>query len=249
MAVSSVFAVPEGYTTRTISLDGPPVGLAFDTSGVLYALENASFGSNMATIRVIHPDDSFGTNLPIVGDDPTNFFAGGMTYDPIGNRLLITDNTSDGRIYAIDTMGVQQTIATGIPAIADVAVRSTGEIFVTTALGSNMGQVLLIDRQTGSTTTVASGLDFGAGLAFDTNGDLLVQEADASDFSGRIHRLPITENGASLIFGSLSLLISGTESSAGLVVDSEGDIFSSGGGGTFFDSRHTTGGTAVRRQW
>lgn len=227
------FAVPEGYTARTIPLNAPPAGLSFDANGVLYALESASFGSNGATIRVIHPDDSFGTNLPVVGDDPGNFFVGGMTYDPIDNRLLITDNTSDGRIYSVDALGVQQTIAMGIPAIAGVAVRSTGEIFVSTALGNNMGQVLQVDRQNGNTTVVASGLDFGAGLALDTNGDLLVQEADSSDFSGRVHRLPITENGANLIFGSLSLLIDDMQSSAGLVVDSEGDIFSSGSGGLF----------------
>ena len=107
------------------------------------------------------------TSFPSVGDDPGNFFVGGMTYDPVGDRLLITDNTADGRLYAVSKSGVQQTIGTGIAGIAGVAVRDTGEIFVSTAPFGSAGEVLQVDRTTGAATPVLGGLGYGAGLAFD----------------------------------------------------------------------------------
>lgn len=231
--VVPIYAVPEGYRKSTIELNSPPVGLSFDMSGVLYAMEGATFGTNTATIRVIHPDGSFGTNLPIVGDDEDNFFIGGMAYDPITDGLLINDNTSDGRIYSLSKAGTKELLASGIPAIAGIAVRGSGEIFVSTALGDNLGQVYQIDRSSGTATPVVSGIDFGAGLAFDSAGDLLVQEADAITFAGRIHRLPISEGDSGLTFGTLIPLIDGMQSSAGIALDSEGDLFTTGSGGLF----------------
>ncbi|TWU29518.1 hypothetical protein [Bythopirellula polymerisocia] len=232
-SVNSVQALPEGYRKTMIELNSPPIGLAFDSSGILYAMEGAPFGTNAATIRVNHPDGSFGMDLPIAGDDENNFFIGGMTYDPIADGLLVTDNTADGRIYSLSKTGTKGLLASGIPAIAGVAVRSTGEIFVSSALGDNLGQVFQIDRVSGTATPVVSGIDYGAGLAFDTNGDLLLQDADATTFAGRIQRLPIFENGGGLTFGSLTPLIDGMQSSAGIAFDSEGDLFSTGPGGLF----------------
>ncbi|MCA9229218.1 MAG: hypothetical protein KDA57_01090 [Planctomycetales bacterium] len=225
-------ALPPGYSKHTVALNAPPVGLAFDNNGVLYALENAESG-NATTIRVIQSDYSFGTDLPIVGDDPSSFYVGGMSYDPVTDSLLITDNSADGRLYSVSKAGVKQTIATGIPAIADVAVRSSGEIFVSTALGDNLGQILMLNRSNGSTTTAATGLDYGAGLAFNASGDLLVLDSDFSTFQGRLHRLPITETTGNLQFDPLELLLDNMQSAAGLIVDSEGDLLSTGSGGLF----------------
>ena len=233
LLATSAAAVPAGYVKNSVSLNAPPVGLAFDTDGVLYALENAELG-NATTIRVIHSDYSFGVDLPIVGDDPTNFFVGGMTYDPITDGLLITDNTADGRLYMVSKTGVKQTLATGIPAIAGVAVRSTGEIFVSTALGDNVGEILVVDRTNGNTESVAAGLDFGGGLAIDPGGDLLVIDADFNTFQGRLQVLPITETPSDdLLFSPLELLLDNMQSGAELVVDSEGDLLSTGSVGLF----------------
>ncbi len=233
LTLHSSSALPLGFGVSSIQLDAPPVGLAFDTGGTLYAMEGAPFGTNVAKIRVIHPDGSFGTDILLAGDDEDNFFIGGMTYDPITDGLLITDNTSDGRIYSLSKAGTKQLVASGIPAIAGVAVRSTGEIFVSTALGDNIGQVVQVDRTTGNASAVVTGIDFGAGLAFDASGDLYVQDADATTFAGRIHRLPITVSGGSLAFGSLVPLISNMQSGAGIVFDGEGDLFTTGSGGLY----------------
>src|SRR3954454_22871296 len=113
-AISHAIATPPGFVKTTIPLDAPPVGLAFDSNKVLYALEGASFGSNVATMRTILPNGSFGASFAVVGDDSSNFFAGGMAYDPVGDRLLITDNTADGRVYAVEKSGAKQTLSTGL---------------------------------------------------------------------------------------------------------------------------------------
>src|SRR4029079_14516951 len=85
LAAGAVSATtPPGFVKTSIPLAAPPVGLAFDSNGVLYALEGASFGSNVSTMRTILANGSFGTSFTVTGDDSSNFFAGGMTYDPVG---------------------------------------------------------------------------------------------------------------------------------------------------------------------
>src|SRR5258708_37373953 len=91
LVTSVAMATPPGFVKTTIPFDAPPVGLAFDSGGVLYALEGPSFGSNVATMRTILPNGSFGASFPVVGGDSSNFFAGGMAYDPAGDLFRLTD--------------------------------------------------------------------------------------------------------------------------------------------------------------
>ncbi len=226
-------ATPSGFVKSTIPLDAPPVGLAFDSAGVLYALEGAPFGSNVATMRTIMPDGSFGDSFPVVGDDSSNFFVGSMAYDSIGDQLLITDNTADGRLYAVDKSGAKQTLSMGLPGAAGIAVRDSGEIFVTTAPFGSAGEVLEVDRTSGATAPVLDNLGYGAGLTFDLAGDLIVQDADSSSFLGRLQQLPIDETPGGLSFGTPVPLLSNMQSSAGVTIDSEGDLFTTGSGGLF----------------
>jgi hypothetical protein len=234
LCVSIAAGSPAGFVKTTIPLDAPPVGLAFDEGGVLFALEGATFGSNEATLRRVLADGTVDPafSIPVFGDDSENFFSGGMAYDPVTQRLLITDNTADGRLYAIDVAGNQQTIATGIAGVASVAVRPSGEIFVSTAPFGDQGQVLLIDPATNINTPVMTGLGYGAGLAFDLNDDLIVQDAGLT-FEGRLQRLPITEGPSGLEFGVPMPVVIGAFASAGVMVDSEGDIFTTGSGGLY----------------
>lgn len=232
-AISPAFATPPGFVKTTIPLDAPPVGLAFDSSGVLYALEAAPFGSNVATMRTILADGSFGGSFTVAGDDSSNFFVGSMSYDPVGDRLLITDNTADGRLYAVEKTGAKQTLSQGVAGAAGIAVRDTGEIFLSTSPFGSAGEVFLVDRSNGMTTPVLEGLGFGAGLAFDSGDNLIVQDADSTTFRGRLQQLPISGSSGSLSFGSPVTLLGGMQSSAGVVVDSEGELFATGSGGLF----------------
>ncbi|HEX4414720.1 MAG TPA: hypothetical protein VH107_13890 [Lacipirellulaceae bacterium] len=226
-------STPPGFVKTTISLDAPPVGLAFDQLGKLYALEQPAFGSNQAMLRVFNVDGSPAGSFPVLGADPSNFFVGGMTYDPIADQLLVTDNTADGELYAVSKMGARETIAGNLAGVADVAVRNTGEIFVSTSPFGSAGAVLQVDRTSGSSTVALGSLGYGAGLAFDANSNLIVQDADTSTFAGRLQRLPMTTTGSSLTIGSPQPILSGMTSSAG-VAEVGNDLYTTGAGGLYY---------------
>jgi hypothetical protein len=156
-----------------------------------------------------------------------------MAYDPVGNRLLITDNTADGRIYAVEKSGAKQTLSHGVAGAAGVVARDSGEIFVTTSPFGSAGEIFEVDRTSGATTSVLGGLGYGAGLAFDSGDNLIVQDADTTTFQGRLQRLPISGPPGAITFGMPVTLLSGMQSSAGVMVDSEGDLFTTGSGGLF----------------
>lgn len=250
LVTSIASATPPGFVKSTIPFGGAMAGVAYDPTGTLYALEGAAFGQHTATLHTILPNGEPGVSYSVVGESLDNFFVGGIAFDAIGNRVLITDNTfissaDPGRMYAVSTLGVQQTVASGIPKIAGVAVRGSGEMFVSTAVGSGGGAVLQVDRTTGSTSNVLAGLDYGAGLAFDGAGSLIVQNADSS-FAGSLQKIPMTPNGNGLSFGSPEPLLGGMNSSAGVVAVGN-DFYTTGSGGlyhvagnplaeTFFDS-------------
>lgn len=232
LLAKATLAAPAGYVERTILLDAPPVGLAFDADGVLYALEGADFGSSTATLRTILPGGGFGDSFAVTGDDPDNFFVGAMAYDPVEDRLLISDNTGDGRLYAVDKTGNQQTIATGIAGIAGIAVSDAGEILVTTSPFGSAGEVRQVSRTGDSSTSVLGGLGFGAGLALDVLGNLYVQDAAATaPYRGRVRLIPNTTSG--LDFNGATSIKDDMQSAAGIVVDGEGDVFTTGVGGLF----------------
>jgi hypothetical protein len=129
---------------------------------------------------------------------------------------------------------VQETLATGIAGIAGIAVRSTGEIFVSTAPFGSSGAVLQVDRSTGAKSEVLGGLALGAGLAFD-DGDLIVQDAillPTFETRGRLQRLPISGT-SPLIFGAPEPILDDMDSGYSVIVDSESDLFTTGSGGLF----------------
>jgi hypothetical protein len=232
-------ARPVGFVKSTIALNAPPVGLAFDADGVLYALEAAAAATpNVVTLRAILPDGSYGDSFPVIGDDMDNFYVGGMAYDHVEDRFLITDNTGDGRLYAVDKTGAKSRLAMEIGGIAGVAVRDTGEIFVSTAPFGNPGAVLLVDRIGGGFREALPELDLalGAGLAFDPQGDLVVQDAILTptfETRGRLQRLLITESTMGLVFDGIEQLKDDMDSGYSLAVDGEGDIFTTGTGGLY----------------
>ncbi len=225
-------SAPPGFVKTTISLDAPPVGLAFDSHGTLYALEQPAFMSNEATLRVFNAAGSPIGSYPVSGADPSNFFVGGMTYDPTGDQLLVTDNTADGELYTVSKSGARETLATGLAGVADVAVRTTGEIFVSTSPFGSDGAVLQVDRSNGNAATALGSLGFGAGLAFDANSNLIVQDSDTTNFAGRLQRLPMAGAGDSLTIGSPQPILSGMTSSAGVAIVGN-DLYTTGVGGLY----------------
>jgi len=223
-------AAPAGYRAESLSgASGGVSALAYAADGTLYLTEAGS-----SVLTVIAPDGAR-TQLPIVGASLVS--VGGMCVAPDGQSVLITDNKrwgdGLGDLYAVDvSTGQASTLIDGMDSIEDVAVRSTGEVFVTDAVGMGAGTVCQVVRDGGgfSATPVVTGLEYAAGLAFDAAGDLVFQQADAS-FSGEVYRLPISEGAGGLSFGSPELLAGGLAAAFDLAVDGEGDVFVSGAGG------------------
>lgn len=215
-----------------------PATVAYAADGTLYAFE-ASAGGVPTGSNVLGVRDASGVWSTLTLDREI-IASTGAWFDGLNNRLLIADNYVDngngadsgGRLYSVNVLtGATSIVLDGMDAIDDVAVRSTGEIFVSDAAGGGAGAVYQVDEAAGTATAVATGLDYAAGLAFDPSGDLIYQQSTAS-FVGEIYRLAITEDPAKLTFGASSLIASGVPS-ADLAVDSEGDIFATGSGGVF----------------
>lgn len=235
-AQSAAFAVPPGFVTREIPIGAPTAAVTFDDAGMLYVVESAVYFENATNLHVVAPSGMIVSTATITGEDPDNFFVGGVAYDFVDGRILVTDNAGSGRLYSFDEAGNRETIADGIQFITDVAVRSSGEIFVSTA--TTAGEVLAVDRATGSTVSALGGLAFGAGLAFEADGDLVVQDVayDAQfNPSGSLRRLPISESESGLQFGAPEALVSGANSSYGVVITTpnENEYFATGRGGLY----------------
>ena len=235
-AASPAFAQPQGFVSHTIPIGAPPAAVAFDDAGQLYVLEAPIYGDTTTKLHVVDAGGSITSTATIAGEDGDFLFIGGMTYDPVSQGVLVTDNAGSGRLYSFDAAGNRQTIATGIANITGVQVRSSGEIFVSTAPFGASGEVLVVDRTTGATTLALGGLSLGAGLDFQADGDLIVQDVayDAQfNPNGSLRRLPIAESMGSLTFGAPELLLSGAASSYGVVVVGDDEFLTTGSGGLY----------------
>ena len=180
-------------------------------------------------------------------------------FDPTRGRLLVTDlgfsatpgGPAAGSILSVDTATgetVELFSAAEIQGVSDIAVRSTGEIFVSVADFNGTGGIFLIDDSAPAGPTaveVVTGLDAAAGLVFDAGGDLVFLNGNdgrgvafggdgSGDFSAEVSRLEITETAGGLEFNSSpTQLASGSTGEIDLVIDSEGDFFASGTLGLF----------------
>jgi hypothetical protein len=94
----------------------------------------------------------------------------------------------------------------------------------------------------GVVATVAAGLDFAAGLGFDSAGNLIYQQAASYSFVGEVYRLGVTEQGGGLSFATPELLATGLVAAYDLAVDGEDDVFVTGSGGVYELDRNGGGG-------
>ena len=246
---TTVIAAPPGFDVTTTTPSTVPNSffgagaVTYGPDGTLYIVEARDFigGPSQSTIRVINPDGTEGTPLNIAGIGGGTFQPGGAAFNPVTNSIIVSDNAPGANtIYSIDvSSGNQLTLlpANTFTFVDDVAVRSTGEIFVSDAPFFNLGSVSQVDPTGGTATPVVTGLDLAAGLDFDPNGDLIIQHATNASESfndpvniADIFRLPIDDSGPSLAFGPLETLATGVPNAAfDLAVDVDGDIFLTGG--------------------
>ena len=242
----TLYVAPNCLAQTTTPLPFGASALAFETDGTLFVFG----GGGASSILSIASD---GTQSTINLQTGTSLDSlGGAAFDSSTGRLLVTDNElfgdGVGSLFSIDVASGQvDTLVSGFDFIDDVAVRSTGEVFFSTADGGGLGGVYQAFSD-GSATQVVGGLDFGAGLAFDVNDDLVFQDVNEIDFLGTVSRLSITETGSGLSFGGTEVLATSLSGGFDLAADSEGDLFVTGSGGLFELDRDASGaflGTAT----
>jgi len=197
VAAGRAAAAPTGYRTTELAGIGSGISaVAYAPDGTLYVAEMGS-----SDLTVIAPDGAR-SSLPLVGAALVG--PSGMWVGPAGTTVYVADNKNfadgAGDLYAVRVAdGQAETVLSGIDFIDDVAVRSTGEIFIADAAGMGFGAVYqaVYDNVGGSYSAVpvVTGLDFVAGLAFDPAGNLIYQQAATFDFIGEVYRLPIIDGG------------------------------------------------------
>jgi hypothetical protein len=144
-------------STYTSGLLHNPFGLAFDSSGNLFVVNNSPNGpGNIYEFATNGTQGTFATGL----SNPPY----GLAFDRL-NNLFVADNSN---IYEFTTNGTRSTFATGLNNPIGLAFDSSGNLFETDA-GS--GSVYKFTTN-GTQSTVASGLNHPWDLAFDSVGEL-----------------------------------------------------------------------------
>jgi hypothetical protein len=227
------WALPWGYQGTFVQ--GPAGG----TAAVAYAPDGTAYLAEMGSsnLLVIAPGGARSI-LPVTG--ATLMSVGGMNFAPDG-RLLITDNKNwgdgSGDLYALNVAtGAAQTLLTGVDCIEDVVARPSGEIFISDAVGADrdghgLGSIKQVFGD-GTTANVVSGLVYPAGMAFDSQGRLVFQQAD-DNFAGQVYRMDVAGGAGGLSFGTPSLLADNLAASFDMAMDGEDDVFVSGSGGIY----------------
>lgn len=237
-SVFSLLITSVGLNAELYAAGGYGVQVIGVGKGSINAVAYASDGtlvlghSNSQDLTVIAPDGIQST-LSVTGATLASLDGGWI--DPITGDFLLVDNKSfgddAGDLYSINLdTGDATTLLTGLDTIADVAVRATGHIFVSDAAGNGDGGVFEVARDGGGiTATVVSGLEFVAGLDFDSNGDLIVVQSNAT-FVSEFYRVPINDGGE-LTFEAPVFIASGDFGSFDVAVDLEDDVWTTGGQG------------------
>jgi hypothetical protein len=188
--------VAPGFSVTTLTSLGTNNGaVAYAPDGTLYVV-HGSFFSPSSTIDVVNPNGTLGT--PLVVQNATFASIGGAAWDPVANKLLITDSDNGNFLYSVPVTGAPSgghinvsastllSDPTGavVPFISQVAVRpSTGDIYVSDA-PFGTATILQIDRTTGQAHGVLqANQDFTAGIGFDSLGHMIYQSG-AFNFSG-----------------------------------------------------------------
>lgn len=236
-AVSATASAQLGFTVQDTPLLIGASGLAYGPDGTLFVVS----GGGSSSVLSIAPDGtqtSIDLDASVSIDSPV-----GAAFDAVNNRLLVTDNESfldgEGNLLGIDLeTGLVETLASGFDTIDDVAVRSTGEVFFSDAAGSGAGGVYKLEG--GAPQLVTGGLDLAAGLGFDLDGNLLVQDVSSTNFAGSVSLVTLSESSDGLVASAPELVADGV-AGFDLAVDSEGDVFVTGSGGLFELDRDASG--------
>jgi cytidylate kinase len=190
---------PGGAQSTLASGLSNPVGLAFNSAGVLFEADGGSLDAGSGNIYEFTP----GGTQSIFASGLSN--PHGLAFNSAG-VLFEADYGSDN-IYEFTPGGVRSTFASGLSHPLELAFNSAGVLFVSSADSGNIYEF----TPGGTQSTLASGLSYTEGLAFNSAGVLF------ADGSGNI--IEITPGGTQSTFAS------GLSHPVGLAFNSAGVLF------------------------
>lgn len=243
VAVSAALAVPPGYVQQSTPMGAAVASFTYGSDGALYAI---SPGSEVTRIA------ADGSRSAIAVTGAAFNFVSGMCL--AGNTLYVANavNYGQGALYSVDLSTGAAAKLIDAPAIDKVAVSPAGGVFFTDTTGTDFftgeqhGTVakVVYDAASGAyqARPLVSDLAFPSGLAFNPAGDLYFLQSNMS-FSGEVYKLTASQLAAGV--PTTPELVAGDLSAGfGLAMDSEGDLFATGGGGLFQLDRNADGGFA-----
>jgi hypothetical protein len=221
LAASAAGAAPSGLGLYSVDF----VETVDYASGDVVVVGDAIFtgrgtfgGANQSVVRI----DAGGETVIATGFNALAGFA----YDPVNDRLIVGDNaleaagsTTGDSVYAIanpfddpatpptaDTLAILP--AGSIPGISDVVLDPHDPGADTLLIGDAsaafppLGEVLSVAVSTATSTSIADGFAFTAGLAVD--GDTLYVGESALDFSGNVWAVDLASAAAPTLVASLA---------------------------------------------
>jgi hypothetical protein len=175
-----------------------PNGLAFDTAGNLYVVNNLDF-----TVSMVTPGGAVSTFASGI------YHPAGLAFDTDTSGNLYVASRSSSTVSKITPGGVTSTFASGFSNPYGLAFDTSGNLFVANYTANTVSEV----TPGGVVSTFASGFSGPYGLAFDTAGNLYVTNFNVGTVS------KVTPGGV------VSTFASGFSGPAGLAFDTAGNLY------------------------
>ena len=159
---------PSGTISTFASGFDYPLGIAFDNAGNLYVANSNFGGTGTASISKVTPSGVVSTFVSL-----GSYYPAAIAFDSTGNLFFANWSVADGNgnetIYKVAPNGTVGTFATGLTDTFGLAIDKSNNVYV----GS--GATVLKITPSGSQSTYATLPSIGLnGMAFESNGDLLV---------------------------------------------------------------------------
>lgn len=243
VAVSAAMAVPPGYVQQSTSVGAAVASFTYGGDGSLYAISPGS------EVTLIAPDGGR-TSIAVTGAEFN--FVSGMCVS--GNTLYVANAVTygAGALYSVNLTTGAAAKMFDVPAIDKVAVSPTGAVFYSDTSGTDFytgaqhGSVNQAVYSPASGTWLAqplvSDLAFPSGLAFNSAGDLYFLQSNMS-FAGEVYKLTAAQVTAG-VATTPELIADNLSAAFSLAMDSEGDLFATGGGGLLQLDRNADGSFA-----
>ncbi|GAA3765326.1 choice-of-anchor D domain-containing protein [Terriglobus aquaticus] len=183
------------YRSGTAPFTGlvQPGQLAAIGSGYVWVMDQGAASGGTRILR-LDPSNVQTVAYSAATGDPAGLLSNVTAFTADGATKLFLAGTENGTgvVAEIDSLGLEQQIATGLGTPAAIAVDAGGNVFV----ADTAGTLVRVDHHSGAVTTLATGLPLATGISLDPSGTVYLASAGAPavvtvDPSGSKGSLPV----------------------------------------------------------